>query len=129
MIAYLDSSALVKLVATEPESAKLAVAIDRWPERVSSALARVEVLRAARRAGDDTIRRAREVLEGVSLLSLDDAVLNAAVRIRPLGLRSLDAIHVASALSLGSRLEVLVAYDHRLLTAAEAAGLPTQSPR
>lgn len=129
MIAYLDSSALVKLVATEPESAALAAALESWSERASSALARVEVRRAASRLGDDGLRRAEQVLTGVALLAVDDAVLETATRVAPLELRSPDAIHIASALSLGTRLDVLITYDRRMLGAAEASGLRAHAPR
>ena len=79
---YLDSSALVKLTVAEPETPALLEFLARWPHRVSSALARVEVLRALRRigAGPAVRRRATRVLARVALIRIDDPVLTAAVR-------------------------------------------------
>ena len=126
---YLDSSALVKLVLAEPETEALLGLLAAWPERISSALARVEVLWAVRRAGDErAYRRAEEVLARVGLLRIDDAVLGAAALLRPPELRTLDAVHLASALSVGERLGGMVVYDFRLARAAELSGVPVMAP-
>ena len=126
---YLDSSALVKLVLPEPETDALLGLLTAWPERISSALARVEVLRTVRRAGDEeAYRRAQEVLARVGLLRIDDAVLGAAALLRPPELRTLDAIHLASALSVGERLGGMVVYDFRLARAAEVCGVHVMAP-
>jgi predicted nucleic acid-binding protein len=128
LIVYADSSALVKLVVAEPESRELLRALDGYEAVVSSELAVVEVTRAAgRAAGDGGVDRAGVVLDTVHLLRLDRPVLDRAARLGPAQLRSLDAIHVASALELGAPLE-FVGYDDRLLTAAAASGLRTLSP-
>lgn len=128
MIVYADSSALVKLVVAEPESRELLRALDGYEAVVSSELAVVEVTRAAgRAAGDGGVARAGVVLDTVHLLRLDRPVLDRAARLGPAQLRSLDAIHVASALELGAPLE-FVGYDDRLLAAAAASGLRTLSP-
>lgn len=125
---YLDSSALVKLVVREAESTALRHWLrDRGPY-VSSALASVEVTRAVRHVGPGAIDRASALLDRVRLLALDDTVLRSARDLDPTVLRSLDAIHLASALAFGSDLEVLVAYDRRLLDAADILRLPTASP-
>ncbi len=126
---YLDSSAIVKLVLPEPESAALRRELARNRERCSSALVRVEVLRAVRRANPsfETLERAEAVLERIAMMPLDDRVLSTAAELDPPGLRSLDAIHLATALSLFG-LDALVAYDQRLLDAASAAGLRTLAP-
>ncbi|MDE2881102.1 MAG: type II toxin-antitoxin system VapC family toxin [Acidobacteriota bacterium] len=126
---YLDSSAIVKLVLPEVESAALRLELSRDQERCSSALARVEVFRAVRgaNASIETLGRAAAVLERIALMPLDDRVLSAAAELDPPGLRSLDSIHLATALSLFG-LSALVAYDQRLLAAAGAAGLPTLAP-
>ena len=125
---YLDSSAIVKLIVPEPETGALLELLAEWPERVSSALARVEVSRAVKRAGDDPIamQRTGEVLDRLSLIRIDAEVLSAAANMPPTELRTLDAIHLASALRVGAR-EMLV-YDRRLADAAEAAGLEVLSP-
>lgn len=126
---YLDSSAIVKLVLPEAESAALRLELARNRERCSSALVRVEVLRAVRRANAsfETLQRAAAVLERIAMMPLDDRVLSTAAELDPPGLRSLDAIHLATALSLFD-LNALVAYDQRLLAAASAAGLRTMAP-
>lgn len=127
---YLDSSALVRFVLPEPETGTLAGFLAAWPERISSSLARVEVLRAVRRAGgeEDTLQRAEEVLGRVGLVRLDDAVLHPASTLEPAGLRSLDAIHLSTALSVGEDLGGIVSYDPRLNEAARFCGIPVFSP-
>lgn len=112
----------------EPESLALAAELLNYEGVVTSELAIVEVTRAAvRAAGDDGAVRAGAVLDAVHLLRLDRRVLDRSARLAPRHLRSLDAIHVASALEVGATLELL-AYDDRLLAAARASGLRTLSP-
>jgi predicted nucleic acid-binding protein len=125
---YLDSSALVKLVVTEPESEALRRFLKRRPERVASALARVEVLRAVRAHGELAIKRAVRVLARVRLLRVDDGVLEAAASLDPRVLRSLDAIHIASARELGGDLESLITYDRRMSEATAMLGMPVRAP-
>lgn len=126
---YLDSSALVKLIVAEPETPALLQFLTRWPYRVSSALARVEVLRAVKRtdAGPAIRRRATRVLARVALIRIDDPVLAAAARIAPPGVRTLDAIHVATARSLDG-LVGIVTYDTRLARAASGVRIKVWSP-
>jgi uncharacterized protein len=126
---YLDSSALVKLVVAEPETAALIEFLAKWPHRVSSALARVEVLRAVKRAGVNPAgrRRASRVLARVALVRIDDSVLVMTARIGPAELRTLDAIHIATARSIGD-LAGIVSYDVRLSRAAARARLRVWSP-
>jgi len=130
-LVYLDSSALVKLVAREEESEALLEFLSSRPERVSSILARIELARALRRAAapPSLARRAEQLLRRIALLRLWGAVADAAARVDPPELRSLDAIHLASALSVRDDLEVLVSYDRRLSAAAAEAGLPVARPR
>lgn len=127
---YLDSSAIVKLVAREPETSALVDRLRERPDVVSSALARVEVLRAVRRARSSsaTIRRAESVMDGIALLRVDEAILDHATAIGARDLRSLDAIHLASALSLGNALSALVTYDRRLASGARAHGIEALTP-
>ncbi|MDQ3662894.1 MAG: type II toxin-antitoxin system VapC family toxin [Actinomycetota bacterium] len=127
---YLDSSAIVKLVLPEAETKALAARLRHDPEVISSALARVEVLRALKRIrAPATVRRqAERVLVRIALVRVDDAVLDAAAALDPAELRALDAVHLATALSLGERLAGLVTYDSRLLDAASRAGLPVLTP-
>lgn len=130
-LVYLDSSAIVKLVVEEKESRALRTFLEGSVRRLSSGMARVEVQRAIRRAalGDAALRRAGEVLEGLDLVELDADIARVAAFLDPPALRSLDAIHLASALALGSDLSGFVAYDERLLAAARHAGLSASSPR
>lgn len=125
---YVDSSGLVKLVVREPESAPLEEYLRGRPRRVSSALARVEVVRAVGGHGPEAVARARRVLGDVHLVQLDESLLDAAAALDPLLLRSLDAIHLAAAHSLGADLGRLVTYDQRMATAARAIGLAVDAP-
>ena len=126
---YLESSALVKLVVAEPESSALRAYLAGQAGRVSSQLTRVEVLRAVRRANrpQTTLRRAERALERIALTPVDEQILAQAASLDPPGLRSLDAIHLATALSLDG-LDALVTYDRRLSDAATDAGLAVASP-
>lgn len=127
---YLDASALMKLVREEPETRALAAWLAGQPEQpvVTSELGRVEVLRATRRAGSD-VAEARAVMDDVDLVPLDHAVQDLACDVGEPLLRTLDALHLASALLLRDDLDAFVAYDLRLLEAAREAGLPVASPR
>jgi predicted nucleic acid-binding protein len=130
-LVYLDSSALVKLVVREPESAALMDYLREHPDRVSSVLVLAEVPRALRRAkfGADARRRAREVLARVALVDIDRRALAAAAAIDPPTVRTVDAIHLATALTLREDLTGLITYDRRLALAAERADLQVQAPR
>ena len=129
-LVYLDSSALVKLVVREPESPALLGLLREHRERVSSALALTEVPRALRRAGFGRLerRRAREVLAAVALVDADRRILSAAAALEPPMLRTLDAIHLATALALGEELAALVTYDRRLTEAAWRAHVQALAP-
>ena len=126
---YLDTSALVKLVVMEPETEALRswlVAAPREP--VACDLARTELMRSVRRAAPHLVVRARLVLDAVTLTEVTTALFEAAGRLDPEILRTLDAIHVAAALDLGDDLEGMVTYDERLASAAEANGISVTSP-
>lgn len=126
---YLDSSALVKLVVLEPESEALTDHLRERPGRVSCALARVEVIRAVRAHGQSAITRAMRLLQRVSLLQLDEVLLDHAARLDSMTLRSLDAIHLAAAKTLGNGLAEVITYDRRMAEAAGYIGLPVIGPR
>ena len=125
---YLDSSAIVKLVIAEPQSAALRRFLRRRRPLVSSALARTEVLRAVLLEGDRGNARARAVLARIDLVRLNDRLLVAAGELLPVELRSLDAIHLVTALQLGSDLGQVVTYDDRMLAAARQLGLSAAAP-
>jgi uncharacterized protein len=129
-VIYLDSSALVKLVLTEPESAALA----RWlAERadqplVSSALHRAEVPRAVWCAEPGALPRSYRLIRRIGRVALTPEVLDNSATLPPQALRSAYAIHLASALALKRDITAFVGYDERLLAAAREAGLPVASP-
>lgn len=125
---YLDSSAIVKLAIEEPESAALRRYLQRRRPLVSSALARTEVLRALLPQGEPAIARGRAVLALVDLVRINDKILTAASAIEPHEVRSLDAIHLATAQRLGGDLAQLVTYDERMAHAAQQLHLRTARP-
>jgi predicted nucleic acid-binding protein len=125
---YLDSSAIVKLVIAEPESTALRRHLRRRRPLVSSALARTEVLRALLAEGDDGLARGRAVLASLDLIRVSDRVLNEAARLLPPDVRSLDAIHLATAQQLNSELDQMLSYDDRMLRAADQLGMRTTRP-
>ena len=128
-VAYLDSSAFVKLVVAEPESRALRRAIARWPQHASSTLLRTETIRALRRSGNTgQVPAARRLLRGVRMVRIGEPLLDWAADLEPSELRTLDAIHLASALEIGQDLGVMIAYDIRLKIAAQAYGLAVESP-
>jgi hypothetical protein len=126
--AYLDSSAVVKLVIAEPESAALRRYVRRRRPLVSSALARTEVLRALLSFGEVALARGRRVLRTIELMRVNDRVFEVAGSLLPAEVRSLDAIHLATAQQLGDDLGVVVTYDVRMADAAAKLGLETHSP-
>ena len=128
MAAYLDASALVKLVVTEPESAALERYLQGQSVWVSCALARTEVPRAVARHDQSFTARARALLVDVRLFPITDQLLDAASEIGPPEVRSLDAIHIAAALQLESELEAIITYDIRMIDAARAIGIVVAAP-
>jgi len=128
-VAYLDTSAFVKLIVAEPESVALGARLRRWPDRASAALLRTEALRTLRQSGNrDLIGDARRMFAAISLIRLDEPLLDRAGDLEPGDLRSLDAIHLAAALSIDPELGVILTYDNRLGDAAMAQGCPVESP-
>jgi predicted nucleic acid-binding protein len=127
--AYLDASALVKLVVVEAETPDLRRALDPIDAIYTSELASIEVARAVRRmAGDDRgFDKAEQVLGGCIHIELDEHIKRSAAHSRT-ALATLDAIHLASALSLRGLLDEFVTYDRRLAVAARTAGLTVVSP-
>jgi uncharacterized protein len=117
------------LVVAEPESSALRRTIARWPQHASSTLLRAETVRALRSSGDAVqVPAARRLLRGVRMIRIDEPLLDRAADLEPAELRTLDAIHLASALAIGQELGVMIVYDSRLKAAAEAYGLATESP-
>ena len=127
---YLDSSALVKLALTEPESAALATWLaDRADQDlVSSALHRTEVLRAIWRAEPGALPRGQRIIRRIGRVALSHDILDNAATLPPARLGTAGAIHLASALAIRRDLVSFVTYDKPLLDAARDAGLPVDSP-
>ncbi len=126
---YLDSSAFIKLVVEETESAAVrAFLANHGARRVSSALLRTESLRAVRHLGPDALVTVRDGLRRVDLIGIDDRILDAAGILEPQVLRTLDAIHLATAMAIGDDLEAIVTYDVRMVDAARVMGLSTATP-
>ncbi len=126
---YLDSSAIVKLAVREPESEALRRHLRRRRPWVSSALARTEVLRSLVASGEDAVAAGRAVLARCDLVRVNDRVLNLAGTMGPSELRSLDAIHIATAERLRDEISELVVYDHRMADAARQLGHRVSSPK
>jgi predicted nucleic acid-binding protein len=127
---YCDSSALVKLVVEEAESG----ALDEWLSRqrdvqlTSSIIARTEVVLAVARYGDEWIAAASDLLATVAVVELDLDLADEAARLGSPGLRTLDALHLASALRIEQAITAVVVYDHRLAEAAREKGLRVVAP-
>ncbi|MFZ0158919.1 MAG: type II toxin-antitoxin system VapC family toxin [Kineosporiaceae bacterium] len=127
---YLDASALAKLVVEEPESVALAVWLDeRGTEPLcTSLISRAELIRAARRRGPEVVPRAQSLLAECALVPLDAVSVDIAALLEPTTVRTVDALHVAAALSLGTDVGTFVSYDVRQRDAAVANGLPVAAP-
>ncbi|BBZ52034.1 type II toxin-antitoxin system VapC family toxin [Mycobacterium heidelbergense] len=128
---YIDTSAAVKLVAAEQESAALIDWLNAHPDEnlATSTVGHIELTRAAARAGPSAVALARDVASTIDTLILTEAIASASATIAPPELRTLDAIHLATAHIHRKALTAFCAYDRRLLEAAESHRLPIVSPR
>ncbi len=124
---YIDSSAIVKLVAREPESPALRRFLNRRT-LVASALAQTEVSRAVLSLGEPFLRKARDVLDRIELVRVNRQVLADAALLAPVTLRSLDAIHLATAALFADTLGGLITYDSRMMEAAGSYGWSVSAP-
>ena len=127
---YLDSAAVVKLAHAEPESAALRSWLDEQAETpwISSVLTEIESFRALARYAPEAASRLPAVLDLIDLIDLDQRIRMLARTVTPATVRSLDAIHLGTALRSRPSLTSFVTYDNRLLDAAQAAGLPIDAP-
>ena len=127
---YLDSAAILKLVHAEPESPALRRWLDKRAETgwISSVLTEIESFRALARYAPEAVCRLPAVLDQIDLIDLDQRIRILARTVQPVTVRSLDAIHLGTALQSRPGLTSFVTYDERLLDAARAAGLPVDSP-
>lgn len=137
MRVYIDSSALIKRSVEEPESDAVERAIQNYAAEdtvlLTSTLAWVEVSRAIRRASsraeltdDQTLEGIERALSGIAERLMTEDVVSLARRVSPPTLRTLDAIHLASALVLD--VDRVIAYDDRLIDACRQNGLQVLSP-
>jgi uncharacterized protein len=127
-VTYVDSSAIVKLVVQEPESRALRQFLRRRRPIISSALARAEVTRAVLPLGATAITSAQRVLGSIELVRVSERVLTVAGTLLPADLRTLDAIHLATAIVLGDSLARFICYDDRLSHTARSLGWTVQAP-
>jgi len=127
---YIDSSAVVKLLLEETHSQQLTAFYDehRSDAWVSSSLMRIEVARTVTRALPSAQAEVPALLAAFGYLAIDDEIAEAAAREPDPDLRSLDAIHLASARVLGEQLAAVVTYDERLAAATTRVGLPVHTP-
>ena len=127
---YLDSAAVVKLVHAEPETPALRAWLDERAETgwLSSVLVEIESFRAVARYAPAAVTRLPPVLDQIDLIDLSPHIRILAQTVRPVTVRSLDAIHLGTALSARDNVTSFVSYDKRLLDAAITAGLPAESP-
>jgi uncharacterized protein len=125
---YLDSSAIVKLAVLEPESSALRRYLRRKHLLVTSVLARTEVARALLPFGVAALARADDVLSRLDVVRVSDRILRHAGTMLPLELRSLDAIHLATAAALGTDLARVCTYDERMANVATALGMNVVAP-
>ena len=128
--AYVDSSALLKLALREPETPALEAHLVSCDGLVTSRLAVVECRRAVRRASSRVrvLQTVNQVLEAVYLCDITPAILDEAAMADPPVLRSLDAVHLATALSIGDAGLEVITYDERFAAAARASGLTVVLP-
>ncbi len=127
-VAFCDSSALVKLIVEEPESAALRQNLRTYSKVMASELAAVEVLRAIRRRDPGRVALAHRLIRNLETVTLDRGVIERAASLDPAELRSLDALQLACALRLAQLDPAFIAYDKRIVRAASAAGLRAFSP-
>jgi hypothetical protein len=127
---YLDSAAVVKLVHAEPESPALRTWLDERAETgwTSSVLVEIETFRALARYAPEAVTRLHPVLDQLDLIDVSPRIRILAQTVRPVTVRSLDAIHLGTALSIRRSLTSFVTYDKRLLDAAISSGLPAEAP-
>lgn len=127
--AYIDASALVKLFKAERETDAFRAALGNWPVQVASELIGVEAICTARRlGGEDVLRRANEAIERINLIPLTPEIIDLATGAHTPPLRAMDAIHLATALTMREDLGAFFVYDSDLSTAARAHQLNSLAP-
>lgn len=132
---YLDTSALVKLLVREAESEAIEVELLRWSKLATSLVTNVELPRVVSRAREerpslvvDGSLVLRGILASATTIPLDERIVGEAREVRPSSVGALDAIHVASALSLGDDLAAVATYDRRMQEALALAKIEVVAP-
>lgn len=129
MLYYVDTSAAAKLVVAEVGSKAMhRWAVEHADDVVAGELVRTELFRATRRNAPEHMTRARTVLDSITLLSVTTDIFERAGQLEPTSLRGLDAVHLATALSLGDALDGMVTYDDRLADASRLHGISVIAP-
>lgn len=129
MLHYLDTSAFVKLVIMEPRTNELLAWIKtEQPTFVSSDLLAVEAIRTARRHSPEALTTVRERLAAVTRIRLSPDICDRAAHMDPGVMRSLDALHLATARALGSQMKSVVTYDARMIESCALVGVDVTSP-
>lgn len=127
--AYIDASALVKLFKTEVETAALLAELAQWPVRVASALITVEAICTARRLGGKAVlERAQAATKGLTLIPVSAEIIKLAGDPHTPPLRAMDAIHLATALTVRNDVAAMFVYDGELHAAAKAHQLNPLAP-
>jgi uncharacterized protein len=128
--AYVDASALVKLFKAERETEAFREALAGWPVQVASELIRVEAVCTARRLGGaDVLQRARATLDQLNLIPLTPEIIELATDTYTPPLRAMDAIHLATALTMREDVGAMFVYDSDLRAAARAHHLNALAPQ
>jgi predicted nucleic acid-binding protein len=129
-VIYLDTSAMVKLVVSEPESPELINWLNANSEQsfVTSVVGHIELNRAAGRLGPSATTAAQRISGAIDTFVLTDTIANLAATVGPSELRTLDAIHLATAYVHRSLLAAVCVYDRRLAHAAQTLRLPVAAP-
>ena len=124
---YMDSSAIIKLIKPEKESATLIKKIP--PSLITSRISRVEVARTIAKHEPDLLNTAYDVLADIQMIPVEDSIITIAENL-PLhiDLRSLDSLHIASALHIRNALKGIITYDKEMMRAGIALGFNTMSP-
>jgi len=134
-ILYVDTSALLKLLVREAESTAIERELMQWPSLATSMITEVELPRAVARAREDrpdTVIDGSLILQGVlasaAMIDLSEDIVAGARSVAPVHVGALDAIHIASALSLGQELAGVATYDNRMADALTDLGIDVIAP-
>ena len=127
-IVYIDTSALIKLVIDEPETDPLREELAQWQNYLASELVVIELFRSVRKFDIQLLEIASNIATGLSLSPITRQITALASTIEPVHLRSLEAIHLATALMYSKHLDAFITYDRRLCEAAKSVGIKVLSP-